>query len=384
MLGFIAPKTEPAVVGSFPLESREFVVKTADGRANLYGVIDFPHRKKVRSAQRVIFFVGGSFSEADGLEFSAKGVRFAYLDVAYALVRAGYVVVRFDQRGILRGSTCAQKAIMKETRSFGTCFDDSVRSTMTIGSRRADIESVYRYFLEALKVREAEVIVVGHSEGGYFAAQLVGERRIHPYALMTVGTPLEPLGANLNYRHVDEWVEKIFSRCDQNVDGVVTNAELSKCHASDTLTDVGELNPLLSPVGYWNDKNRGALLQHFSNSYKIHQAFWDSAEPHTVLRGKAGGIDVALSPKADTLALVNEDRSLSKILAGYRGKLVAVLLRKDAIVTLQRQSPHLEDAIFKRSGSAVLILDHLGHSFLDLNEGGRAEIGRLVAHIGQL
>jgi len=149
----------PRALVYVPSTNAKFVRRSLEltGRENeprLAGEVLLPTELE-RGAQRPgILFLGGG-SPADRYGFAGPpAVDLGFHEITDALAQAGFVVLRYDERGL----------------------GESEAAEMTWTGQREDARRALRMLLVQPEVDPDQIVVVGHGEGGWRALQLAAER----------------------------------------------------------------------------------------------------------------------------------------------------------------------------------------------------------------
>ncbi len=158
---------------------REEEVKFNSNKVSLAGTLTIPKKEITHPA---VLLIGGALS-------SDREDRGLFTYIADTLGKIGYLVLRFDERGI------------------GASGGDSKATTDT--DELDDVNAALDYILSRKETDPQRVAAIGHEKGAFFAAKLTSERKnIRALILMA---PLISLGGetDLNFDNLNEMSAKL-------------------------------------------------------------------------------------------------------------------------------------------------------------------------------
>lgn len=165
----------------FALEANNYVsenIKFNNNKIVLAGTITIP---KKEGSLPAVLLIGGT----DEGDRNSEGL-FTY--IADTLTRLGYIVLRYDSRGI--GSSGGDSRSVTDADEFG------------------DAQAALSYILSRKETDPQRIAVLGHGKGAFIAAKLAGERKdIRALALLG---PMVSLGGetDLNFDNLNEMAAK--------------------------------------------------------------------------------------------------------------------------------------------------------------------------------
>lgn len=194
-------------------EEQPVSIPTDDG--SLTGKIALPRR--LTALTPAIVLVHGS-GKADMDETVAASDTFTqrptkiFKDLSDRLAAAGFVVLRYDKRGVTGWDGEKDEPVVDE--------HEYAKDT---AERLADDAAAAVRFLRAGRSARRPVIVLGHSEGTRLAPMVAARTRVD--GLILLGAMADRLDVILHYQLVQRQVELIRDRFDADRDGVLTKEE---------------------------------------------------------------------------------------------------------------------------------------------------------------
>jgi pimeloyl-ACP methyl ester carboxylesterase len=380
-------------------DAQVFKILATDSAATLNTVVDYPTIHKDQKYP-VIVLVGGTFSERDGITEAAimdtNKVKdyMAFRLLAVALADTGFIVVRYDPRGI-NGSraNCINGRLLSAKEYYNKCVDSKVRTTVTPQNFRADFIKVYEYAMQLNHVEKQRVYLMGHSEASIHMAKAIEEKKITPAGLIILAGIAESPAAHVRWQFVDRIVD-LFPTIDEDGNGLVTNEEIEFAFQNKnsllskliTGTAVG----YYSPVGSWKLKYlepaRSYLYKTFYRS--IVNALSVGDPEKTPLFANDGGQQFVISSNALMLARANDDTPVIRRLAQYQKPTLWIFLSKDTQVDVSRQFLAIsKEYETTPSHIKLLKLNGFGHALGSQGSGGKIEpkaIEQVVSAVVQL
>lgn len=251
------------------METQPFEIATRDRRTQLTGQVDLPASDGVARRPGVVIVPGGWFMDRDGYMGNSGTERdLIYRDLAREVVAAGFVVVRYDNRGV----RCNEMTMpphpgftseLEAARHYlNACVDLDVRRTVTVRTQMDDVEDVWAFAIHHPKIDPTRVVIWAHSEGGLNVARLLGARRIDPRGVVCVGTAAESPAAVFHFSAVDRYAEHVMG-WDSDGDGRVTAQDVERQFPDDALfAAVGVTRDVVAPPdGGWTSTALRARFQ---------------------------------------------------------------------------------------------------------------------------
>lgn len=349
-------------------------IQTADKSSTLNVLVEYP-AQKTAGKRPVIVLTGGVFTDRDGItdlgDFaSEKNTTFLFRQLSQRLRMMGFIVVRYDQRGI-HGNIFNCKT--GEKLSFKTyvdqCVDNNIRSKVTLKNIQADYESVFK-FAGALKAaNKKKIYALGHSEAAIHIATLIGEKRITPAGIIFIAGIAESPSAHAEWQAVDRFAEAL-PLLDDNRDGIVTNAEIShgfqdNRSALSQQTQNGE-QVFRSPTGSWKlddlrpfkDWVQKLVYKPFVATLKIPNA------DNVAFTSKVGGIEVAIASRGWLLGRINDTTQVIDRLDVFDGRGLFIFFSLDSQISVARQIASIEKSKFSLNHKAKIVtINGFGHVF---------------------
>ncbi len=257
------------------MSTEEFALPTHDGVTQLRGDVISPDGLNVPTAA-LLMIPGGGFTERDGfLGDSYTDADLMFRRLAHRVVQAGFVVARYDNRGVTGHELSiglTRDSIDPEgdtDQYFKQCVDVSVRRTVTPESLFDDAELVYRFVEQHPHVDASRIAVFAHSEAGIHLCRLIGAQRVNPQGIVIAGTPVGSPIEVLRWQMIDRYVEVVMS-WDSDGDGRVSAADVASSFGDSFLIEVGLTEvDLAPPNGHWE---RQELLAFFTARHEEEKA----------------------------------------------------------------------------------------------------------------
>ena len=360
------------------------VIPTADKSTTLNVLVEYP-TPKIVGKYPVIVLAGGLLTDRDGITdwgdlASEKNTTFLLRQLSQRLRMMGFIVVRYDQRGI-NGNifNCKTGEILSFKTYVDQCVNASIRSKVTFQNIQADYESVFK-FARALKAANTKKIyALGHSEASIHIATLIGEKRIKPAGIIFIAGVTESPSAHTEWQGVDRFVEALPS-LDENKDGIVSNLEIAHAFRDNRSVLSQQTKDseqyFLSPTGSWKLDN----LTPFRN--------WILASIYKPL------VLAANTPNANTIAIINNIASVDIVIASrgwalrrmadttpvitrlnsFAGKGLFIFFSLDSQLSVTRQIATIKKSEFDLSNKAKIVtINGFGHVFGKLPGAGPIE-----------
>ena len=360
------------------------VIPTADKSTTLNVLVEYPTPKKI-GKYPVIVLAGGVFTDRDGITdpgdiASKKSTTFLLRQLSQQLSMMGFIVVRYDQRGI-NGNIFNCKT--GEKLSFKTyidqCVDNNIRSKVTLQNIQADYESVFK-FAETLEAANTKkMYALGHSEASMHISTLIGAKRIAPTGVVFIAGIAESPSTHLEWQAVDRFVEGLPS-LDEDNNGVVTNNEVHKAFQENksVLSQQAKNGEqlFLSPTGFWKLSD----LKPFRNQVEhfLHKPFlatMDIPNANAVaLTSTLSGIEVTIASRGWMLGRAKDTVCVVDHLNLYAGKGLFIFFSLDSQLSVARQIAAIEKSKFSLARKAkVITINGFGHVFGKLPGVGPVE-----------
>jgi dienelactone hydrolase len=161
------PAPTPIALGPAHYSSRDVAFLSADG-VRLAGTLTVPRGSAGRRAAVVLVHGSGPNDRDETI-----GPNKIFLQIAHALSNRGYVVLRYDKRGV--------------AKSGGRPYLQNARDLLL-----ADARAAVTFAAAQSEIDPRRIVVLGHSEGAELAPSLaITDRTVHAIALL--GAPALPL-----------------------------------------------------------------------------------------------------------------------------------------------------------------------------------------------
>ena len=360
------------------------VIPTADKSATLNVLVEYPTPKKV-GRYPVLVLTGGVFTDRDGITdwgdlASEQNTTFLLRQLSQRLRIMGFIVVRYDQRGI-NGNIFNCKT--GEKLSFKTyidqCVDSSIRSKVTIQNIQADYESVFK-FAGTLKAADTKkMYALGYSEASMHISTLIGAKRIAPAGVIFIAGIAESPSTHAEWQAIGRFAEALRLIDDDN-DGIVTNTEISRAFrdkrsALSQQTQNGE-QLFLSPTGSWKlddlkpfkDWIEKLLYKPFVATMNI------SSADKVAFTSNVGGLEVTIASRGWMLGRINDKIQTIDRLDLFAGRGLFIFFSLDSQISVARQIAAIEKSKFSLAHKAkVITINGFGHVFGKLPGVGPVE-----------
>lgn len=248
----------------------KFSFSTDDGLAQLNGEFMLPEESPATGVLLIV--PGGWFAERDGfMGDSYTEADLMYLRLARRVCNSGFVVARYDNRGVTGneftiGLTSNSSDPVADTeRYLRTCIDFDLRAGVTAESLAADVASVFRCVADRRGVDPSSIVVFAHSEGGIHVARSIGNGHIDPKGVVFAGTTILSPVANTKWQMVDRYVQEVMG-WDRDGDRKVSADDVAQAFGDSFLAEVGLSEDELYPKhGDWSQSE---LIAFFANRYE--------------------------------------------------------------------------------------------------------------------
>jgi hypothetical protein len=255
------------------MDLQQFRIRTRDGRAQLAGQVELPPRGDAADYPFVLMAPGGWFMDRDGYMGGSGTERdLIYRDLGNDLLRAGFAVVRYDNRGVrcneMSMPRCPEgSSELEVSRHYlNACVDPDVRQTVTVQTQMDDVEDVWAFAVGHPRLDPARALVWAHSEGGLNVARLIGRERIDPRGIQFVGAPTESPVSVARWQIVERSVDLVMG-WDEDGDGRVTQDDVQRRLPDDPVfAAVGTVQEVLAVSG--DGWTRETLHDHYAAGYE--------------------------------------------------------------------------------------------------------------------
>lgn len=347
-------------------------IPTTDGQATLNILVEYPSSGN-QTKTPVIILAGGVFADRDGITDAGDiaGYPESYLlfrQLSQLLLTMGFIVVRYDQRGI-NGNifSCEKGTKLTYEKYIKQCIDSKIRSVVTPQSIQADIESVFKFASQLKAANTKKIYALGHSEASLHFATLIGEKRITLAGVIFIAGILEAPAKAAEWQAIDRFVEALPS-LDENNDGLVTNIEISRAFldnrsAMSQQTQNGEAL-FRSPTGSWKLSDPIVFRNWISKLlYVPYVASMDIPDANkTGFTSVVSGVDVTWASRGWMLGIIKDTKPTVDRLDSYRGKGLFIFLSLDSQLSVPRQIAAIEKSKFGLAHNAKIVtINGFGH-----------------------
>lgn len=343
------------------ISSIELSVSSADKVTILNGVATSIKSVSKKSA-RYALLIGGSLTERDGVG-EIDGVLIpTYKFLADELTRRGFVVARFDQRGVRAGLSCLNDQV-GEKKSLARCIDSRIRQTYSSATPREDILTQYEKLKSTFGAKDRDITVIAHSEGGYHVARMIFDKMLNPGKVVFLATPFEAIGESTEWRFIGANIQRI-ATCDTEGDAFVTNEELRSCYQKTIAPHFSPLEFLISPSGGWSIKDTANIAALLRTVYLAQIESVTKAQPNDGLKVRFGDIEVIATTMGQYSELLNERRDFAKLLSNFRGQIMFSWAGKDQTFSATRQLSFSRE-FRKQTHVSCVLLSGANHNLVD-------------------
>lgn len=360
-------------------------VPTADKMATLNIIVDRPSPNKLNAKLPVIVFAGGVFTDRDCITGSgnadgSSSNYFLFEMLSQRLTKLGFVVVRYDQRGI-NGNifTCVKGEKLAVDKYLAKCVDSKVRSTTAAQNIRTDYETVFNFAKQLKNVNTNAMYALGHSEGTLHVSRLVEEKRINPVGIILLAGIAESPANHAKWQAIDRFIEAL-PAIDKDKDGIITNQEIHEAFADKKSVFSTQTNNIesvfISPSGSWRlgdlSTLRGRLLQQiytpFFNSVNVKNADTEG------LPSKLESYDFNMASRGWLLDRMTDTTPLVNRLDKFPGTVLAIFFTLDVQISLPRQlEAFRQSKIGRTKRFSTITFNGYGHTLGKLAYGGKVE-----------
>jgi hypothetical protein len=359
-------------------------ILTADKSTTLNVLVEYP-APKIVGKYPVIVLAGGVFTDRDGITdlgdlASEQNTTFLLRQLSQRLRMMGFIVVRYDQRGI-NGNifNCKAEGKLSFKTYIDQCVDSSIRSKVTVQNIQADYESVFK-FAGTLKVADTKKIyVLAHSEASMHVATLIGKKQITPAGIIFIAGIAESPSAHAEWQAIGRFAEAL-PLIDDDKDGIITNTEISRAFrdkrsALSQQTQNGE-QLFLSPTGSWKlddltpfkDWIEKLLYKPFVATMNI------SSANNVAFTSKVGGVEVTFASRGWMLGRINDKTQVIDRLDFFAGGGLFIFFSLDSQINVARQIAAIEKSKFALTHKAKIVtINGFGHVFGKLPGVGPVE-----------
>lgn len=216
-------------------EAAEFSVRAADG-VEIHGEIDAG--AGMPTPRLAVIFVAGTglFDRDAAFGLSGTPRDLIFKDLAARMTVRGVTTVRYDVRGVRRGSPPA--------------VDRALLAGRTTASMRDDLGAIYRWARAPDGLGAVCVGFFAHSEGMLHVARLAEQGEAAPALVIGMGAAMASPRATLLWQMTERDAFSL-ERMDGNGDGTTTNDEVRAGIARTPSGVHGVVEPYLHPSGAW-------------------------------------------------------------------------------------------------------------------------------------
>ena len=292
-------------------------------------------------------------------------IRYWYREIAKSINDAGFVLLRFDSRGVGSGLEC-DKAFKHKVNPWeyisgnSHCYDREAARTSTFLNKEDDFISIVEMLSKDSRFDISRLLIVAHSEGGYHTANLIQQCRINPKGIIFLNTPMESTKDILYWQEVDQYVDWM-RRLIKEHHGYVKNEDITNRLKLDKPTST---KMILSQGNGWSREELTEFRKMLDVNYKdFVQKVLDSPKENQTI-GSMGGIINNLelgSISYIQYMMTNQTRPIDQ-LANFKGKLSFIYGRLDQNVPYQKQVDLINKNSEINKKSKVIILD-VDHNF---------------------
>lgn len=345
-----------------------FSISTDDGAAQLHGEFMLPEASSPMTGALLIV-PGGWFADRDGfMGDSYTEADLMYLRIARRIRDSGFVVARYDNRGVTGnefriGLTSNRTDPVADTeRYLKTCIDADIRRSVTAETLAADSASVFRYVAERRGVDPGSIVVFAHSEGGLHVARSIGNGTINPKGIVFAGTTILSPVANMKWQMVDRYVQEVLG-WDRDHDGRVSDDDVAQAFGDSFLAEVGFSEEALHPNrDHWS---QAELSAYFADGYENEKRVALSAADDAPY--PCAGYDdqryVVASNRWYKQWFVDETPTLD-LLCDYHGRIALHYGEIDRQVSIGRETDYIETFTGKMIREPKVVIHRSrGHAF---------------------
>lgn len=255
---------------------KEFSVEASDNSDSMNGQIEWPVGEVRDWDGPVIVFI----SSTNPMNRDGWGVRSLETvwaersplkDLSLALLNKNNMVVRFDNPGVLLPSKLCREKIrdegLTEAILLDRCFDVDVLYKQTPERYVRNLEQVLAQIEKLVPAAKKQMVLMGFSEGLSHAIEIVRRGRFTPKAVVSIGSPAQPL-KNLTYWQAVDRIVELMSDFDLNRDDIITTAEMKEAHANGVGSFVGNIKGLLPPNGQWKKSELWKIREIMEREFK--------------------------------------------------------------------------------------------------------------------
>jgi hypothetical protein len=360
-------------------------IPTADKQATLNILVEYPEHGAKGKKKPVVVLAGGVFTDRDGITdlgevASEKNTSFLFKQLSQQLLSMGFIVIRYDQRGINGNIFTCEKGVKLSFETYiKKCVDSKVRSTVTLQNTRADYESVFNFASRLKTIDAKKIYVLGHSEASLHIATLIGEKRISPIGTIFIAGLVESPSKHAEWQAIGRFVEAL-PLLDEDKDGVVTNAEIQKAFrerksALSQQTQNGE-QLFLSPTGSWKLNDLKSFQDRIDQLlYKPLLASMNVPNPsNSAFTSTISSVEVTFASREWMLGRMSDNQRVIDRLDSFSGKGLFIFFSLDSQISVARQIAAIEKSKFSLAHKAkVITINGFGHVFGKLPGVGPVE-----------
>jgi hypothetical protein len=356
-------------------------IPTADKSTTLNVLVEYPYGR-ADITRPVVVFGGGVFADRDYTTnasdvTSDPNSTFLFGQLSQRFREMGFIVVRYDQRGI-NGNvfTCEKGVRLTYAKYIKQCVDDLIRSSVIPQNIQSDYESVFKFASQLKAADSKRIYALGHSEASIHIAVLIGERRIAPAGVISIAGVAEPPAKIVEWQFIDRFVEAIAS-ADTNKDGVITNEEIRNLFFDkNTIFSQESKNSevlYVSPTGSWKVSDLKPLRQQVEQLFmKPFIASINTPYAYTTaFKSSVSGVEVTWASYGWMLGLINDTKPAIDRLDAFPGNGLFIFFSLDSKVSAPRQIAAINKSKFGLAQKAkVITINGFGHALGKLPSEG--------------
>lgn len=357
----------PHLESECPRTVSEFSLATTDGQSHVQGDVWFPSQKLPAGA--VLIVPGGGTTSRDGdMGDTGTHADLMYRRLAVRLCGAGYLVVRYDNRGIAHCSdpnfacTPDDRQDVDPVSFFISRIASNLRATITPESQVADLILVYNHLINVYSLEQNRIAVFAHSEGALHVARAVHQSRIRPRGILFASASAMSPAATMKWQSVDRYVDEVM-RWDTDGDGVVTRDDVSSGWAATWLSDAGLAREDVEPPrdGWY----RALLERRFEVRYREERDVV-LAQPDDTPFSAPGGIELpfVLGSYRWYKQWFTDTVDMLTLLNGYDGEAAFHFGAIDRQLSASRQAAYVQSRTKQlRRAPICTVHEERGHAF---------------------
>ena len=312
---------------------------------------------------------GGWFMERDGFTGNSyTAADFMYLRIARRAVAAGFVVARYDNRGVsgnelslgLGAESNDPKADAE--KYLHACIDAELRRSVTPESLAADAGVVYQHLTRHGVASPSNIVVFAHSEGGFHVARLIAAERIDPQGLLFAAVTARSPSESFRWQMVDRYVQQVLT-WDGNGDGRVTKSDVIAGYESSMFPAVGITERELYPTSdCWREAD---LREYFAARYEAEKRAALETDDHASFpRLEENDFQYVAASYRWWKQWFIDDRSTLELLSKYDGHLSFHFGELDSQIAVPLDVRYIDEySVSMRRRPSVVVHRSAGHAF---------------------